>query len=60
MNNNITFETSIKRDDLADMIAKDYTREELLNLIIYVLQTQGNEVQAAKQIAANLELFATG
>lgn len=60
MNNNITFETSIKRDDLADMIAKNYTREELLNLIIYVLQTQGNEVQAAKQIAANLELFATG
>lgn len=60
MNNDIIFETSIKRDDLADIIAKNYTREELLNLVIYVLQTQGNEVQGAKQIAANLELFATG
>ena len=60
MNNNISFETSINRDELADMIAKNYTREELLNLIIYVLETQGNEAQAAKEIAANLELFATG
>ena len=60
MNNNIRFETSIHRDELADMMAKNYTREELLNLIFYVLETQGNEAQAAKEIAANLELFATG
>lgn len=60
MNNDITFETSIKRDELAELIAKNYTREELLHLIIYVIQEQGNEVQTAKQIAANLELFATG
>ena len=60
MNNDISFETKISRDDLADLIAENYTQEELLNLIIYVIQKQGNEVAVAASLAANLELFANG
>ena len=59
MNNDIEMEVAIKRDYITELIANNYTQEELLNLIIDVLNIQGNEVAAAKNLAANLELFAS-
>lgn len=59
MNNDLELEVTLKRDAIQELIAENYTREELFNLIVYCLNKQGNERGAALEIAANLELFAS-
>jgi len=59
MNNDITYETTIKRDDLEDLIDKHYTDSEITSFIIRLLEAR-EHTKFPEKLIATLELWLSG